>query len=121
MRKFNRGNKGSSGGYKRRSNSDDSKGYPRGRDRRRSGSKERFSRRNDRRPKEIEMHEVVCDECGKNCEVPFKPSNDKPIYCRDCFKKKDGGREKGRSEAPSNELKEINRKLDLIMEKLEIN
>ena len=38
-----------------------------------------------------EMHKAVCDECGKDCEVPFRPSGDKPIYCSDCFEKKDGG------------------------------
>jgi len=38
-----------------------------------------------------EMHSAVCDECGKDCEVPFKPSGDKPIYCSSCFEKKEGG------------------------------
>jgi len=38
-----------------------------------------------------EMHQAVCDECGRNCEVPFRPSGDKPIYCSDCFEKRDGG------------------------------
>ncbi len=37
------------------------------------------------------MYKAVCDECGKDCEVPFKPSGDKPIYCSDCFEKKGGG------------------------------
>ena len=37
-----------------------------------------------------EMHKVVCDECKQECEVPFKPSKDKPVYCRDCYKKKKG-------------------------------
>lgn len=32
-----------------------------------------------------EMFEAVCAECGKNTLVPFKPRNDRPIYCRDCF------------------------------------
>ena len=39
-----------------------------------------------------EMHKAVCSECGKECEVPFKPSNDpdgkpRPVYCRDCYQK----------------------------------
>lgn len=38
-----------------------------------------------------QMHKAVCDECGKDCEVPFKPSGDKPIYCSSCFEKKEGG------------------------------
>ena len=40
-----------------------------------------------------EMHKAVCDDCKKECEVPFKPSGDRPIYCKDCFsKRKDSGR-----------------------------
>lgn len=35
------------------------------------------------RPKE--MHKAVCADCGKECEVPFKPTGDKPVYCRDCY------------------------------------
>jgi len=42
------------------------------------------------------MHDAVCDECGRDCQVPFKPSGDKPIYCSDCFEKK-GGKDSGRS------------------------
>lgn len=32
-----------------------------------------------------EMFEATCAECGKTCKVPFKPSNDRPVYCSDCF------------------------------------
>ena len=32
-----------------------------------------------------EMHKATCSDCGKECEVPFKPSGDKPVRCRDCF------------------------------------
>jgi CxxC-x17-CxxC domain-containing protein len=34
---------------------------------------------------ERQMYEVVCDQCGTNTTVPFQPSGDKPVYCRDCF------------------------------------
>jgi len=37
------------------------------------------------------MHQAVCDACHKNCEVPFKPTGDKPIFCSDCFSKRGGG------------------------------
>jgi len=37
-----------------------------------------------------EMHKAVCAECKKECEVPFKPSQDRPVFCKECyFKKKD--------------------------------
>jgi len=37
-----------------------------------------------------EMHKIKCSECGKEAEVPFKPRNDSPVYCRDCYFKKKG-------------------------------
>lgn len=51
---------------------------------------ERFQRRGPRRdfggPRE--MHKAVCSECGQECEVPFKPTEGKPVYCRECFRKR---------------------------------
>lgn len=44
---------------------------------------------------EVTMHKAVCDECHKNCEVPFRPSGDKPIYCSDCFSSKKGNDDRG--------------------------
>ena len=35
-----------------------------------------------------EMHKAVCSECKKECEVPFKPTEGKPVYCRECFAKR---------------------------------
>jgi len=37
-----------------------------------------------------EMHKAVCSDCKKECEVPFKPSGDRPIYCKDCYTKRKG-------------------------------
>ncbi len=34
-----------------------------------------------------EMHKAVCADCKKECEVPFKPTEGKPVYCRDCYQK----------------------------------
>lgn len=40
-----------------------------------------------------EFFKAICSECQKECEVPFKPSGDRPVFCRDCFsKRKTGGR-----------------------------
>ncbi len=36
------------------------------------------------------MFKATCAECGKQCEVPFKPNGSKPVYCSDCFGKKSG-------------------------------
>jgi len=35
-----------------------------------------------------EMHKAVCSECKKECEVPFKPTEGKPVYCKECYAKK---------------------------------
>ena len=32
-----------------------------------------------------EMFDVTCAACGAPTQVPFRPSNDRPVYCRDCF------------------------------------
>ena len=42
--------------------------------------------RNDSGPRE--MHKATCAECGKECEVPFKPTKGKPVYCKECYRKK---------------------------------
>ena len=34
-----------------------------------------------------EMHKATCSECGKECEVPFKPTEGRPVYCKECFQK----------------------------------
>lgn len=33
-----------------------------------------------------ESHEAVCAECGARTTVPFKPTEGRPVYCRDCFR-----------------------------------
>lgn len=35
-----------------------------------------------------EMHPATCSECGVETQVPFRPSGDRPIYCSDCFSKR---------------------------------
>ena len=35
-----------------------------------------------------EMHKATCSDCGKECEVPFKPTEGKPVYCKECYAKK---------------------------------
>lgn len=43
----------------------------------------RAARRATRRTRE--MYDVVCDECGRPTQVPFEPTEGRPVYCRDCF------------------------------------
>ncbi len=34
-----------------------------------------------------QMFPAVCAECSKETEVPFEPRQDRPVYCRDCYRK----------------------------------
>ena len=81
----------------------------------------------------VTMHKVTCDECGNACEVPFKPSSDKPVFCDSCFggkreNKRGGDRFGDKRSGPSSSsndgemkemrkmLNELNMKLDVIIE-----
>lgn len=33
-------------------------------------------------------YHIVCSECGKKCKVPFKPIDNRPVYCKSCWAKK---------------------------------
>ena len=35
-----------------------------------------------------EMHKATCSECKKECEVPFKPTEGRDVFCKDCYAKK---------------------------------
>ena len=43
-----------------------------------------FSGGGDRGPRE--MHDAVCARCGKDTQVPFRPTGARPVYCSDCFR-----------------------------------
>ena len=31
------------------------------------------------------MYDTTCADCGKETQVPFKPTNVRPVYCKECF------------------------------------
>lgn len=77
----------------------------------------------------VTMHQAVCDQCGRPCEVPFRPTEGKPVYCNDCFgAKKETGNNRGRDRFPqkrfdagkgdNNELKKQLETLNIKMDKL---
>lgn len=90
------------------------------------GGKRDFSRSGPR-----EMHDAVCGNCGKPCQVPFRPTGEKPVYCRDCFAKMNGESPRGdrpsfsrestpRPQGPTKEdITALNEKLDKILSLLE--
>ena len=124
MGKFNRDSRGGGfgGGFNNRS----------------GGSRPSFPRKSfggpggDRGP--VTMHDATCDECKRPCQVPFRPTGDRPIYCKNCFDKRGGGREAGRfagaagNVSPDSfsqndvktQLAMINIKLDKIMKGLDL-
>lgn len=65
----------------------------------RSGGRRSFGRRDfGGRGTDRQMHKTICSSCGRECEVPFKPSGDKPVYCSNCFEKNRGGSDTRRFE-----------------------
>lgn len=49
-----------------------------------------FRRNNNFNNGPREMHKAVCSECKKECEVPFKPTEGKPVFCKECYASKKG-------------------------------
>jgi CxxC-x17-CxxC domain-containing protein len=35
-----------------------------------------------------QMHDATCSQCGKPCQVPFRPTGDREVFCNDCFRNK---------------------------------
>jgi CxxC-x17-CxxC domain-containing protein len=79
-----------------------------------------------------QMFSTVCSSCGKNCEVPFKPTGEKPVYCKDCFEKMGGRSERKSLDRPrfggernsqdnqnKHQFEAINAKLDKILNLLQ--
>lgn len=56
------------------------------------GSDRRFGSRNAGRPM---MHQATCGKCGRDCEVPFRPTGSRPVFCSECFDKQ-GDRNTGK-------------------------
>jgi CxxC-x17-CxxC domain-containing protein len=56
----------------------------------------------DRGDDRQQMHKAVCSDCGDQCEVPFRPSGDKPVFCNDCFK--NGGDRDNRGSSRNNDF-----------------
>ena len=37
--------------------------------------------------RERSFTKAICSDCKKECEVPFRPTGDRPVYCKECFGK----------------------------------
>ncbi|HBP64183.1 MAG TPA: zinc-ribbon domain containing protein [Desulfosporosinus sp.] len=45
----------------------------------------RKTNRNSQEGRTREMFTVVCADCGVETQVPFQPTSDRPVYCRECY------------------------------------
>lgn len=81
------------------------------------GNRPSFGDRGDRGDRE--MFQATCATCGGRCEVPFRPTGDKPVYCKACFGGKGGNSPTPRStENYSEQFKALNAKLDQLIKVL---
>jgi len=101
-----------------------------GGDRERRPSRFDGGRRERPRFEDKQMYRAVCAECGKDCEVPFRPTNNKPVYCSNCFdKQSDGGTRAGSRSGGGNsdfreiieQIRKLNVKFDTLVEMLAPN
>lgn len=60
------------------------------------GRKKSWGQSFDNRGERPEMHRATCAECGESCEVPFRPTGSRPVFCDNCFKRNGGGGESRR-------------------------
>ncbi|MAF51207.1 MAG: hypothetical protein CMH64_03895 [Nanoarchaeota archaeon] len=66
---------------------------------------------------------VICSSCNKECEIPFKPTTSKPVFCSDCFRKRgkeDSNNNHSNGNISNRDIDIINEKLNKIMQALEI-
>ena len=68
---------------------------------------------------EKRMYKWICDDCGDECEVPFKPTWEKPLYCSDCFSKEDRQKWGSNNNELKAEIEKLNAKLDIVIRALE--
>lgn len=80
MGNFNRGRQGGPARYASRSDAGGGRGFSA-----KGGPASGWERRGP-----AQMHQAVCDNCKKNCEVPFRPTSGKPIFCSNCFERSRG-------------------------------
>lgn len=72
-----------------------------------------------RNRRDVKKTRVKCDSCGVECEVPFNPTSNKPVYCDDCFKKPAKSSKSNDNQIVIDNLEEelelVNKKLEKIM------
>lgn len=65
---------------------------------------------------EKRMYTAICTDCDIKCEVPFKPTGEKPVLCSECFNESRGSKNSGVSQE---QFDELNERFDELSEKLD--
>ncbi len=50
------------------------------------------------------LFKSVCADCGKHCEIPFKPTGERPVYCKECFSKRKSQGSSPKNNAPQPQM-----------------
>ncbi len=84
----------------------------------------------------LKSFDVTCARCGIATTVPFRPTGEKPVLCRNCFTNPDGGAPRGPPRAQSDrapsgggstggmssaDVRAIHEKLDRILDALGVD
>ncbi len=59
--------------------------------------------------KKKKLYDAVCDSCGKEIKVPFKPDPKRPVYCKSCLKKENKKKKKESKKNKKTKSNEVNR------------
>ena len=61
----------------------------------RGGGDKKFSGHNRSGGRPSESFKAECSKCHKACTLPFSPNSDKPVFCSDCFAKRNAENDRG--------------------------
>ena len=50
-----------------------------------AGEQEFYAEKGFQNKPQRELFTTTCARCGKEAKVPFQPSNDRPVYCSECY------------------------------------
>jgi CxxC-x17-CxxC domain-containing protein len=55
-------------------------------------SNQNHSQQNHNRHDRV-MYNAICADCRRECEVPFKPTGERPVFCKECWAKRKADRQ----------------------------
>jgi CxxC-x17-CxxC domain-containing protein len=75
----------------------------------------------------VQKFDAICSQCGRKCQVPFRPNGIRPVFCNNCFgaphdaqDKKGSPSGEGRSTAElTRQIAAMNNKIDAMLKILQ--